>query len=204
MEENTVNEQLSPEENVEETQSLPLKSELLAQQKELEERGNELLKEMQDRTYSVDFGKVKVFNKLLKFLEKDAPWGHTTAAGLIMLYHNLRQEKEAVKANDWDGNVNIRSANVSILWQMLTKMTGTGFYEARDFVELMAQIGESISEAHNKVINDNGELRENHSKLAMIDQQLDEGRFEDDMPEAPNEEVVDEGQNVEAEVTEAT
>lgn len=173
-------------ESGEERAPLEKKSVLLKRQKDLEEENQKLLKEMQERSYPVDFGKVKIFNKLMKFLEKDAPWGHTTASGLIMLYHNLRTEKDAVVKNkDWDGVVNIRSANVSILWQMLTRMTGTGFYEARDFVELMATIGESISNSHNKVIEDNAELRENHGKLALVDQALDEGQYEDDTPLTP-------------------
>lgn len=160
---------------------LPLKSELLTRQKELNDKNESLLKEMQERTYTIPFENVKVYNKLLKFLEKDAPWGHTTAAGLIMLYHNLREQKDAVKSQEWDGNVGLRSANVSILWQMLTKMAGTGFYQAKDFVELMATIGQGVSDAHNKVIEDNASLRETHHELAQVDQQLDsEDGFIDD------------------------
>lgn len=158
---------------------LPLKSELLQKQKDLSEKNDKLLKEMQERTYSISFGKAKVFRKLLKFLEKDAPWSHTTAAGLIMLTHNLREKKDETRDNDWDGKLDIRSANVSILFQMLTKMTGNGFFEARDFVELMTEIGESISTAHNQFIDDNQELRDTHQKLSEVDQQIDEGRFSD-------------------------
>jgi len=168
---------------------LPLKSELLAQQKELNDKNQELLDEMQKRTYSIQFEKVKVYSKLLKFLEKDAPWGHTTAAGLIMLYHNLREHKDHIRSKDWDGNVNLRSANVSTLWQMLTRMTGTGFFQAKDFVELMAIIGESASAAHNKVIEDNASLRENHMSLEKVLQQLDEGKFTDDTVEEVSETV---------------
>lgn len=171
---------MSDEKLNEAVEKLPLKSELLSQQKELNTKNEELLKEMQERSYGIRFEKVKVYNKLLKFLEKDAPWGHTTAAGLIMLYHNLREQKETVKSKDWDGNVELRSANVSILWQMLTKMTGTGFYQAKDFVELMATIGQGISDAHNKVIEDNAALRENHHQLAQVDQQIDDNNFIDD------------------------
>ena len=43
---------------------------------------------MQEREYEIDFRSKKLLNELLKFLEKDAEWGHTTATGLIMLYHN--------------------------------------------------------------------------------------------------------------------
>jgi hypothetical protein len=159
---------------------LPLKSELLNQQKELNDKNEILLKEMQERSYSIKFEHAKIYTKLLKFLEKDAPWGHTNAAGLIMLYHNLKEQKDLIKSDDWDGTINLRSANVSILWQMLTRMTGVGFYQAKDFIELMATIGETVSLAHNQVIEDNAELRQNHQDLAMVDQKLDGKEYVDD------------------------
>ena len=162
------------------------KSELLDEQKSLLEANEKLLKEMQKREYDVEFKTFKIFDKLYKFIEKEAPWGHTTAAGLIMLYHNLKEQKLEIRKakiegeDKWDGIVKLRSTNVSILWQMLTRMTGTGFYQARDFVEIMATIGETISTAHNKVMEDNQGIRDNHTRLAKVDDLLDSGKFEDD------------------------
>jgi len=55
---------------------------------------------------------------------------------------------------------------------MVTKMTGSGFYEAKTFVELMANVGESLSAAVQKVQEDNQALRDNHSELAKVQQEL--------------------------------
>jgi len=162
---------------------MPKKSELLAQHKELMAKNEDLLKEMQSREYAVDFKNKKVFDKLLKFLEKEAEWTHTTAAGLIMLYHNLREEKAKTIEKDWDNHIALRAANVSILWQMMTRMSGKGFYEARDFVELMAAIGEPVSKAVQTVHADNQQIRDNHSELAKLDQILDSGQYENDTDE---------------------
>jgi len=166
------------------TENAPLtKEQLTTKVNELEEKNDLLIKEMQEREYPVDFKSKKVFDRLLKFLEKDAPWGHTTATGLIMLYHNLREAKEIVKDKEWDGIIAVRSASVTILWQMVTKMTGQGFYEAKAFVELMANVGESLSTAVQAVNDDNTELRETHMELAKVQQELDklsvEGPAED-------------------------
>jgi len=160
--------------------ALPKKSELLARHSELMEKNEKLLSEMQMREYEVDFKSKKIFDKLLKFLEKDSEWTHTTAAGLIMLYHNLREEKAKTTAQDWNCQVALRAANVSILWQMMTRMTGKGFYEARDFVELMAAIGEPVSKAVQRVHADNQEIRDNHAELAKLDGFLDSGQYEAD------------------------
>lgn len=157
------------------------KSELLAKQRELNELNEGLLKEMQAREYPIDIKSKKIFDGLLRFLEKDAPWGHTTATGLIMLYHNLREQKEITRTEDWDGIIQLRSANVTIMWSMVTKMTGKGFYEAKSFVELMAVCGESLSKAVQQAHNDNSKLRENHHALSMVDDQLASGDYIDDV-----------------------
>jgi len=145
---------------------------LKAREAELDKINEDLIKEMQEREYEIDFKTKKVFDRLLKFLEKDAPWGHTTATGLIMLYHNLREAKEIVKDKEFKGLIPVRSTSVTILWQMVTKMTGSGFYEAKTFVELMANVGESLSAAVQKVQEDNQALRDNHSELAKVQQEL--------------------------------
>lgn len=149
----------------------PLKSQLLEESKSLNERLDVLVKEMQEREYEIDFQNVRVFNHLLKFLEKNAPWGHTTATGLIMLYTNLKQQKAVIKSlqDKWDGKVAVRAANVQIFWTMVTKMSGNGFYEAKNFVELMAAVGESLSKAVQQVNIDNTDLRETHAKVNDIE-----------------------------------
>jgi hypothetical protein len=149
----------------------PRKSDLLLEHKQLLERNDVLLKEMQEREYEVDFKSKSIFTSLLKFLEKESPWGHTTAAGLILLYNNMRQQKQSINDN-WDGVVKLRSANVSILWTMITQMKGNGFYEARRFVELMATIGETLSKAVQQVHFDNQSLRENHARINDIENLL--------------------------------
>tara|TARA_R110001592_G_scaffold162601_1_gene396216 strand:+ start:18618 stop:19235 length:618 start_codon:yes stop_codon:yes gene_type:complete len=161
--------------NKQKKNNLPFKSELIEQSKDLSQKLDTLVKEMQEREYEINFQSRKVFNQLLKFLEKDAPWGHTTATGLIMLYSNLKQQKQKIKSafqDGWDGIMKIRSANVQIFWTMATKMTGEGFYEAKNFVELMAAVGESLSTAVNKVNNDNAELRETHALINDIESVL--------------------------------
>lgn len=185
---------MSNTETQEAIEKQPLKkSELLAEQQALFALNESLLKDMQEREYTIDLKTKKIFDNLLKFLEKDSPWGHTTATGLIMLYHNLREQKEFTKDQDWNGVINLRAANVTILWSMVTKMTGKGFYEAKAFVELMAVCGESLSKAVQQAHNDNAKLRETHHSLSMIDDQLAGGDFIDDCePEGTATSMADE------------
>ena len=51
-------------------------------------------------------------------------------------------------------------------------MKGKGFFAARDFVEMMAAFGQDLSKVVQKVHEDNQELRENHSHMASLDQEV--------------------------------
>jgi|688.fasta_scaffold152207_4 hypothetical protein len=128
-----------------------------------------ILKENQERTYSINVKDVKTFGILLKQIEKNTKWTHTDAANLVALWMDLKSRKSEI---DTEGNIQMRTANVSSLYQTMLKMTGTGVYEAREHMILLAQIGESISNAMEKVAQDNLQLREIHSRLSLLDDQL--------------------------------
>jgi predicted SnoaL-like aldol condensation-catalyzing enzyme len=128
-------------------------SEIVADKKEALAKNEDLLRALQQNEYEIPVGKTKLFKQLMKFLEKDAEWGHTTATGLVMLYSNLRE-------------------SITILWQMITTMKGKGSYEARNFIELMAEMGQDLSTVVGKVHEDNQELRDNHVRLSELDAEV--------------------------------
>ena len=148
-------------------------SELVAQRDELDKKSQEMLAEVQKIEYSISFGNKKVFTECMKYLEKNSPWNAYTAAGLIMLYNNMSEQKDAIKRMEgdgktWDGIVKLRTANVTVLWKMLTQMTGTGFYAAKDFVGVMAKIGDDVAKAIQEVDKKNNEVRQMHMQLEQI------------------------------------
>lgn len=160
------------EQKVEETAKIKM-SELIAQRDELDKKSQEMLSESQKIEYKISFGTKKVFTECMKYLEKNSPWNAYTAAGLIMLYNNMNEQKEVIKKMEgegktWDGIIKLRTANISILWKMLTQMTGTGFYAAKDFVGVMAKIGEDVTKAIQQVDKRNAEVREIHTQLEKI------------------------------------
>tara|TARA_R110000803_G_scaffold1252_1_gene4126 strand:+ start:1075 stop:1725 length:651 start_codon:yes stop_codon:yes gene_type:complete len=147
-------------------------SEIVADKKEALAKNEDLLRALQQNEYEIPVGKTKLFKQLMKFLEKDADWGHTTATGLVMLYSNLRESSKTVQAKDWDGIIKLRGTSITILWQMITTMKGKGFYEARNFIELMAEMGQDLSTVVGKVHEDNQELRDNHVRLSELDAEV--------------------------------
>tara|TARA_R100000541_G_scaffold45016_1_gene52076 strand:- start:43 stop:696 length:654 start_codon:yes stop_codon:yes gene_type:complete len=147
-------------------------SEIIKDKKEALKKNEDLLRDLQTNEYDIPMAKAKLYKQLMKFLEKDAEWGHTTATGLVMLYSNLKENSKAVQAKDWDGIVKLRGTSITILWTMVTSMKGKGFFEARNFIELMAEFGQDLSIVVQKVHEDNAALRANHVKLSELDTEV--------------------------------
>jgi hypothetical protein len=149
-------------------------SEIIADKKVALQLNEDLLRKLQTNEYEIPFGSTKLYKQLCKFLEKDAEWGHTTATGLVMLYSNLRENAKATQAKDWDGIIKLRGTSITILWSMVTSMKGRGFFEARNFIELMAEMGQDLSTVVGKVHTDNQALRDNHVKLSELDTEVNQ------------------------------
>jgi hypothetical protein len=149
-------------------------SEIIADKKVALQLNEDLLKTLQTNEYEIPFGSTKLYKQLCKFLEKDAEWGHTTATGLVMLYSNLRENAKATQLKDWDGIIKLRGTSITILWSMVTSMKGKGFFEARNFIELMAEMGQDLSTVVGKVHTDNQALRDNHVKLSELDTEVNQ------------------------------
>ena len=147
-------------------------SEIIADKKEALKKNEDLLRALQQNEYDIPFGSVKLYKQIMKFLEKEAEWGHTTATGLIMLYSNLKEQQPVTREKDWDGIIKLRGTSITIFWTMVTQMKGRGFFAAREFVEMMAAFGADLSKVVGKVHEDNQELRENHAEMAKLDQEV--------------------------------
>jgi hypothetical protein len=147
-------------------------SEIIRDKREALKKNEDLLRDLQTNEYDIPMSSPKLYKQLMKFLEKDAEWGHTTATGLVMLYSNLKENSKTVQAKDWDGIVKLRGTSITILWTMVTSMKGKGFFEARNFIELMAASGQDLSEVVQKVHQDNSALRDNHVRLSELDTEV--------------------------------
>jgi len=73
-------------------------SEIIADKKAALKLNEDLLRQLQTNEYDIPFGTSKLYKQLMKFLERDADWGHTTATGLVMLYSNLKENAKILKA----------------------------------------------------------------------------------------------------------
>ena len=176
--------------------SLPKKSELLNEQIALEKQYDSESAAMLEETYNVKFGTKGAFDKMMKYLEHDVEFDHGTATGLILLYANMRQQKQFTREKDWNGEVQLKTSSCLMLWKFLMGHKGHGFFEAKAFLETIQVVGQDISKAINTINEKQTALRGNHNRLNEIYNQLDSNSFENDLTPEQEKELIEKSKEV--------
>lgn len=173
-----------------ESRELPKKSELLAEQKDLVDQYNKGIEEIMNKEFEVNVVNKSQFDKLCKFVEKDIKVTNMNAANVIMLHSNLKNQKPQTRVDGWDGKIKMNIASCRALWQGFRDWDGRGVFDATSFLTLVQLVGPEVS----KVLADNNKdlipLNGLHTRLSEIDDILDRGEYEDDVPEEKAETVV--------------
>lgn len=178
------------------TTELQKKSDLIKEQIELEKQYEDGTVTMLEETYSVKIGSKGNFDRLVKMVEHDFEFNYNTATGLALLYSNLKQQKPFTREEEWNGNIFLKTSSCLMMWQFITTYKGTGFFDARAFLEMIQFVGPDVSK-HVRIINDKQKaLRGLHLRLDEIDNLLDEGKYENDLTEEEEKKLVEELKNV--------
>lgn len=172
--------------------TLQKKSDLIKEQIELEKQYEDGTVTMLEETYSVKIGSKGNFDRLVKMVEHDFEFNYNTATGLALLYSNLKQQKPFTREEEWNGNIFLKTSSCLMMWQFITTYKGTGFFDAKAFLEMIQFVGPELSK-HVRTINDKQKsLRGLHLRLDEIDNLLDSGEYENDLTEDEEKQLVSE------------
>ena len=170
-------------EEVKNEKELAKKSELLEEQKSLEEQYNKGMEELMNREFTVKIGTKAKMNALQKFVEHDIPSSYYKAPAVIALHTNVKIQKPYTKAPDWDGNIVLNMISIKALFGGFQEWTGSGAFATKEFLELLKDVAPELVK-HVKTINEcQDSLNGLHIRLNEIDTLLDNKEYIDDCPE---------------------
>jgi hypothetical protein len=148
------------------------------------------LKVEQETEYAIRLGENDVrgypmgrraFTQLMTYLNERVEWTAKTAAQLMVLVANMKENEANVKSKTFDNVIKLRSSNVLVLYHsILENMTGKGYNTAKDFLTLWANCGQEITNAVREVHKIHESTRELGSKLNLIEDEFDKSF--DDLP----------------------
>ena len=128
----------------------------------------------------------KAFTQLMTYLNERVEWTAKTAAQLMVLVSNMKENEQHVKSKTFDNVIKLRSSNVLVLYHsILENMSGKGFNTAKDFLTLWANCGQDITNAVREVHKSHEATRELGAKLNLIEDEFNKSF--DDLPHTDEE-----------------
>jgi hypothetical protein len=141
----------------------------------------------------------RAFTQLMTYLNERVEWTPKTAAQLMVLVANMKENETHVKSKNFDNVIKLRSSNVLVLYHsILENMSGKGYNTAKDFLTLWANCGQDITNAVREVHKIHESTRELGSKLNLIEDEFEKSF--DDLPHNEETEVVSTKEEVAPEV----
>jgi hypothetical protein len=123
----------------------------------------------------------RAFTQLMTYLNERVEWTAKTAAQLMVLVANMKENEAHVKSKTFDNVIKLRSSNILVLYHsILENMTGKGYNTAKDFLTLWANSGQAITNAVREVHKVHESTRELGTKLNLIEDEFDKSF--DDLP----------------------
>ena len=123
----------------------------------------------------------RAFTQLMTYLNERVEWTAKTAAQLMVLVANMKENEAHVKSKTFDNVIKLRSSNILVLYHsILENMTGKGYNTAKDFLTLWANSGQAITNAVREVHKSHESTRALGTKLNLIEDEFD--RSFDDLP----------------------
>ena len=122
------------------------------------------------KKYGVKFDDIKDAKALLKHFEKNVKWTHAEAPLFVAAYQKL---KDAIAQGlNEQGELLIDGPSLNGIYQILLKTEGVGFFAVRDYMSLLTQTGEGITNAMRNIIEDQNTLKNIHTNLSTLDDEV--------------------------------
>lgn len=153
--------------------------EIKAERENLNAKSEDLMKQSQARTYKIQVGSHQLAGDLMSLLNEHCDWTVSDAAVYVSMMNDLKASK---KNMDKEGNIQIRTANITSLYQYLLKMKGKGYISATNFLKVLSVVGGSVSDAVKQIHDDNQLLKDVHTRLSSLDDEGDRRSVEGTKP----------------------
>jgi hypothetical protein len=128
---------------------------------------NEFGELMKTKKYGIAVDDIKDAKSLFKHLEKNVKWTHADAPLYVAAYTKL---KDAIAAGlNESSELLLDGPALNAVYQLLLKTEGVGFFAVRDYMSLLTNTGEGISNAMRKMVEDQNVLKNIHTNLSTLD-----------------------------------
>lgn len=142
----------------------------------LNEKATEIQKQNQSTEFSVELNEIHDIKRIMSHLDKGYKWKTNNAALVVKLYDSLKEQyshyKHSSNSNFDKITITLPGYELNALYQALINVEGYGIEKARNFLRLLTNIGQSVSDAMTVLGDMNSDIQTIHQHLQMVDEKL--------------------------------
>lgn len=170
---------------------------LKTQRKELVEKIDQLQTESSEKVFEIELDDRKQIKTIMDHLNKGFTWKTQNAAVIVSLYDQLKKQNkklaneslEEAGSEDSTGAVlKLKAHELNGLYQALLNVEGTGIENARRFITMLTNVGETVTNAMSELSDSNKQITDLHAKLDEIEKDIAHAEHADEVePELENQ-----------------
>lgn len=146
---------------------------LKTERKELVEKLDQLQTESAERLFEIELDDRKQVKTIMEHLNKGFTWKTQNAAVIVALYDQLKkQNKELTSSEEETAVIKLRAHELNGLYQALLNVEGLGIENARRFITMLTNVGETVTNAMSVLGESNKEISELHTHLAELEKAI--------------------------------
>tara|TARA_Y100000389_G_scaffold251_1_gene213 strand:+ start:9488 stop:10006 length:519 start_codon:yes stop_codon:yes gene_type:complete len=150
-------------------------SNLQEKRKEIVETLDTKQVESAEKRFNINFENIKMVKTLMDHLNKGYTWKTSNAAVLVTLYDQLKNQHKELTNSEEELEVftiALRGHELNALYQALLNVEGVGITNARRFITMLTQVGQTVGEAMEELATMNAEINALHTELQEIETEL--------------------------------
>jgi len=150
-------------------------SNLQEKRKEIVESLDAKQVESAEKRFNINFENIKMVKTLMDHLNKGYTWKTSNAAVLVTLYDQLKNQHKELTNSEEELEVftiALRGHELNALYQALLNVEGVAITNARRFITMLTQVGQTVGEAMEELATMNAEINTLHTELQEIETEL--------------------------------
>lgn len=146
---------------------------LKTERKELVEKLDQLQTDSAEMLFEIALDDRKQIKTIMEHLNNGFTWKTQNAAVIVALYDQLRkQNKELTNSKEDVTVIKLRAHELNGLYQALLNVEGLGVENARRFITMLTNVGETVTNAMSALGESNKEISDLHANLAELEQTI--------------------------------
>lgn len=148
---------------------------LRTERTDLVERLDQMQTDAAERLFEIELDDRKQIKTIMEHLNKGFTWKTQNAAVVVALYDQLKkQNKELSNSEEETTVLRLRAHELNGLYQALLNVEGVGIENARRFITMLTNVGETVTNAMSVLGESNKEISDLHAELDKIDREIAE------------------------------